>query len=136
MIFYNGKKIYMNGNYPAIHYKGENAHIHRLEWIKHHGSIKNGYIIHHKDGNVMNWDISNLEMLSRSEHIKVHMKELNSKKHKVRVLAYKSDNDKVYDFNSIKEASNSTGATTCGIHRVFKGTQKQANGWKFERIGD
>ena len=129
-----GKPVYMNGDYPAIHHNGENCHIHRLEWIKHNGEIKDGYVIHHKDENVMNWDINNLEMLSRSDHIKVHMKDLNSKKHRVQVKAYKGEHQ--YYFNSIKEASEFTGATPCGIQRVFKGIQKQSNNWKFERLGD
>lgn len=34
MIFYEGHKVYMNGEYPAIFLNGKNQHIHRLEWIK------------------------------------------------------------------------------------------------------
>lgn len=32
----------------------------------------NGMVIHHKDFNRGNWDISNLELLTRAEHMKRH----------------------------------------------------------------
>ena len=47
---YNGHKVYMNGNYPAIYLDGKN----------------------HKDFNRGNWSLDNLEMLTRAEHIKCH----------------------------------------------------------------
>lgn len=72
MIFYEGHKVYMNVNYPAIFLNGQNQHVHRLEWIKHNGEIPKGYIVYHKDENKLNWDVDNLELLSRYEHIKKH----------------------------------------------------------------
>ena len=33
---------------------------------------QNGMVIHHKDFNRGNWDISNLELLTRAEHMKRH----------------------------------------------------------------
>lgn len=75
--FYDGHKVYMNGLYPAIFLNGKNQHVHRLEWIKHHGAIPNDCIIHHKDEDKTNWNIDNLEMISRSNHIMKHQNNLH-----------------------------------------------------------
>lgn len=50
-------------------------HAHRWVWINHHGAIPPGMDIHHKDGNPDNNEIENLEMLSRSDHLKKHWEE-------------------------------------------------------------
>ena len=74
---YDGMKVYMNGDYPAVFINGKNQHIHRLEWIKHHGEIPKGCIIHHKDEDKTNWHIDNLELLKRSEHVMKHQSGLH-----------------------------------------------------------
>lgn len=70
--FYEGHKVYLDGEYPAICLNGKNVHIHKLEWVKHYGDIPKGSVIHHKDENKCNWDITNLELLSRKEHLERH----------------------------------------------------------------
>lgn len=77
--FYEGHKVYMNGNYPAIFLNGKNTHVHRLEWIKYHGEIPDGFVIHHKDENKLNWNIDNLELISRGDHVLKHVKNLHPK---------------------------------------------------------
>ena len=73
--FFDGRKVYMNGDYPAVSIKGINYHVHRLQWEKYYGAIPDGYIVHHKDGDKCNWDIENLELLSRSNHLDYHRSE-------------------------------------------------------------
>ena len=63
---------------------GENSHrwkggfeeyyhkIGRCIYIKKYGKIPNGCLIHHIDGNMKNNDISNLEMMTRPEHVRIH----------------------------------------------------------------
>lgn len=46
--------------------------LHRAVWEYHNGKIPDGYQIHHKDGNVDNNEISNLECIKRSEHLSFH----------------------------------------------------------------
>ena len=70
--FYDGRKVYMNGAYPAVSIHGENRHVHRLQWEKHFGKIPTGYVVHHKDGDKCNWNIDNLELLSRGSHLSQH----------------------------------------------------------------
>lgn len=67
---FNGKEYHR--------YKGERyftrgtKKLHRVVWEFYNGKIPKGYHIHHKDENTANNDISNLEMLSCSEHLKLH----------------------------------------------------------------
>jgi len=131
MIFCNGHKVYTNGDYPAIFLNGKSHHVHRLEWERYHGKPPKGAIIHHIDGNKLNWHISNLQMLSRSEHLKRHKDIV--KRPGVKVIARKDEVE--ITFNSIEEAAEFCGTYTSGIQRIFNGKQKTANGWTFERGG-
>lgn len=46
--------------------------LHRYIWEKANGAIPKGAHIHHKDGNTLNNDISNLECLTPKAHAKTH----------------------------------------------------------------
>lgn len=129
MIFYEGHKVYMNGNYPAIFLNGRNQHVHRIEWEKHNGKIPKGFIVHHKDENKLNWSIENLELLSKSEHIKRHKNIV--KRPGVRIFATKDG--LTLEFESIEKAAEFCGTYTACIQNCFKGKQKQSKGWIFER---
>ena len=129
MVFYDGHKVYMNGEYPAVFFNGRNQHIHRLQWVKHYGLIPRGWVVHHKDENKLNWDINNLELISRSEHIKRHKNIV--KRHGIKVIARKDEF--VLSFDSIEQAAKFCETYTSGIQRCFKGKQKTANGWYFIR---
>lgn len=76
--FYDGHKVYMNGDYPAIFLNGKNQHVHRLEWMKHYGEIPADCIVHHKDENKLNWNIENLELLKRGDHVLKHQNNLHT----------------------------------------------------------
>ncbi len=41
---------------------------HIIEWEKHNGKVKEGYVITFMDGNTLNTDINNLKMISRKIH--------------------------------------------------------------------
>lgn len=47
--------------------------VHRLVYEHFNGSIPNGYIIHHKDGNKLNNRIENLQLMSSKEHRVEHL---------------------------------------------------------------
>ena len=56
--------------------------IYRFIWIYFNGDIPEGYDVHHRDFNHDNNDISNLELLTKDEHKKIHgwtEKKLSSK---------------------------------------------------------
>lgn len=132
MVKYRGHKVYMDGDYPAI-YLGRNVHLHRLVWIENHGDIPKGCVIHHKDENKLNWDIENLEMLTRSEHLKCHGSTMNRRATKVTGRRETDGLTEIHHFHSVKGASEFTGAYMQNISRVINGKSKTANGWYFER---
>ena len=80
----NGKKIFYvdgikfhldekTGYYGGYVSKGDRKiRLHRYIWEKYNGEIPKGYHIHHKDKNKFNNNIENLEMLTASEHEKLH----------------------------------------------------------------
>lgn len=43
--------------------------IHRVVWEQHYGPIPSKHIVTFKDGNALNWDISNLECISMKQNI-------------------------------------------------------------------
>jgi len=65
--FYQDKKGYWVNSMPI--------HAQRWVWINHHGTIPEKMDIHHKDGDKSNNEIDNLEIISRSDHLKKHWKE-------------------------------------------------------------
>ena len=78
-VIFNGYKYYKQktGYYQiAETYKrkqlGIERRLHRAIWKFYNGDIPKGYQVHHKDENKDNNDISNLELLSASEHAKLH----------------------------------------------------------------
>lgn len=70
---YFGKKFYKNS---AIGYwqstKSAAIYAHRWVWMMYFGEIPKGMVIHHIDGNPSNNEITNLQMLKHSDHIKYH----------------------------------------------------------------
>lgn len=53
-------------NYAYIKIKDRDWRLmHRVVWEQHYGPIPPKHVVRFKDGNTMNWDISNLEMISQ-----------------------------------------------------------------------
>lgn len=64
------------GYYRGYHGK----YIHQAVWEHFNGEIPNGYIIHHIDGDKSNNEISNLQLMIQSEHVKLHQSSVEPKK--------------------------------------------------------
>lgn len=75
---YGGRKFKVDES-GYLHMKG--TRLHRIIWEIHNGPIPKGYDVHHKDGNKLNNAITNLECLSHSAHLSMHMKENAEKVH-------------------------------------------------------
>lgn len=45
---------------------------HRLVWDEVHGPIPDGFVVHHKDHDKHNNDISNLELMTYTAHARHH----------------------------------------------------------------
>lgn len=70
--------VHPNGYIQVISGKHRTQFLHRLIWEKHNGEIPKGYQIHHIDGNKLNNDISNLQLISAEEHTRLHMSGTNN----------------------------------------------------------
>lgn len=80
VIVYNGKNYtrYPDSNKRSLReyyyhsFTGRTETLHTSIWKDHYGPVPKGYIIHHKDGNPQNNDISNLECITQKEHMRRH----------------------------------------------------------------
>jgi len=67
--YYKGMKVYSGGKYKCVTKDGKpNVMIHRLIWEAYYGiKIPPGYIVNHLDKDPNNNNITNLDLVSRSE---------------------------------------------------------------------
>jgi hypothetical protein len=72
IIEFNGKvyRKYPNERY----YLKSNKRLHVAVWEFYNGEVPEGFHVHHKDEDVSNNDISNLDLLPCSDHCSLHMK--------------------------------------------------------------
>ena len=54
------------------YYVRSSSRLHREVWKYHHGPIPAGRVIHHADGNPGNNELSNLRLMTNSEHLRHH----------------------------------------------------------------
>lgn len=65
------KRVWKNQDgYLTVRISGKNITVHRYVWKFFNGEIKNKLTVNHKDGNKLNNDISNLELMTFSENAK------------------------------------------------------------------
>lgn len=69
---YFGRKFFKNPDGYWVCCKSRMPWAHRWVWMNHNGPIPKDYDVHHIDGNKDNNDISNFELLTRSEHQQKH----------------------------------------------------------------
>lgn len=96
--------------------------------------ISKGFCIHHKDGNVFNNDISNLECLSYSEHIKTMRKpdkenqreHLNRIRHKASEWHKSKEGQEWHKIHNQKiSKKQTTNCLKCGKEIIFAPSQKR-----------
>ena len=119
-----------NMGYYVIVSSGENYNklLHRLIYEKFHKiTLLSSAIIHHIDGNKLNNSIENLEMISKSEHNKIH--------HKNKV----NSRETINKMRKSKTGKNNPmfGTGTSGYYRVYKSKKnecKQGFTWVYEYV--
>ena len=63
---------YDKKGYPTIWINGKSIKLHIYVWEKVNGEKPKGFDLHHKDFNKKNYKLSNLELLSQSDHQRLH----------------------------------------------------------------
>ena len=72
IIYYDGIKFILHES-KKYHYNSTlRRHLHQYIWEKAHGAIPKGWEVHHKDLNVNNNDLDNLEAMPAEEHRALH----------------------------------------------------------------
>lgn len=147
--YYDGHLINRSSStgYPTIFIDGKNVLLHRYVWEKHNGHIPNGYEIHHKDRNRMNYDVDNLTLIKSIEHHRKHaIMNGFGKGNKGKAKIYQSgfcglarqiigtNGVRSETFQSISEASKKLVIKTSMICRVLQGSRKTTKGWSFRYV--
>ena len=72
-VYYRRKKIcYSENHYPTIKVDKITQNVHVLVWEEKHGKSPKGFEIHHKDFDKSNYNLSNLELMTLSNHRRIH----------------------------------------------------------------
>lgn len=106
-IFYNGytftkdRRGYYLSTKPI---DGKRRLLHRYVWFTHNGEIPKGFNVHHKDEDKRNNDISNLELMTKSDHSKYHSnKMVQDNPEEVRQRFLKATQEKAKEWHRSKE---------------------------------
>ena len=142
---YDGHKINFSSSsgYPTVFVNGKNVLLHRYVWEKFNGKIPNGFQIHHKDENKMNWNVENLELIDVSEHHKFHAIENGLAKSNRGVLKKHSSGfcegakgvilyreNETLEFDSVTQVAKFLCVKKVSdVSRVLTGKRKTIKGW-------
>lgn len=107
--YFNGKRFTRDdktGYYlGTVKENGKRQRLHRYIWEYYNGEIPKGYDIHHKDHNKDNNELDNLELITRSQHSKLHCQELTEEqKQKRRNNILNNAIPKAIEWHKSKEA--------------------------------
>lgn len=62
----------VDNHYRKTTFNGKKIYLHRIIWTLTNGAIPDGFIVHHKDGNGLNNEINNLELMTKEKHTSLH----------------------------------------------------------------
>ena len=98
---------------------------HRYIWEKYNGEIPKGIYIHHKDGNIENNNIENLESITSQEHSRLHNKGRKPSK---------STKIKMSNSAKIRWENNSESYNTCGTRHSSETRAKMKEAWRLRKL--
>ena len=101
--------------------------LHKYNWIKKNGEIPEGYQLHHKDHNKLNNELENLQLVTVSEHTKLHCEIYNGAPNNKKVIC--KNTGEIY--HSIADAERKNGINKGQLGYKIK-TGKLIKNLKFE----
>ena len=104
--------------------------LHNYVWSKQNGNIPNGYEIHHIDFNKINNSIENLQLVTPSEHTKIHSKSLNGSGMNKKVLCVETGEI----FDSIVQVAKLNKQHASNVSRYYIDGKRKLNGFTYEKI--
>lgn len=107
--YFNGKRFTKDdktGYYlGTTKVNGKRQRLHRYVWEYYNGEIPKGYDIHHKDHNKDNNELDNLELISKSQHSRLHCQELTEEQKQKRKENFeKNARPKAIEWHKSQEA--------------------------------
>lgn len=104
--------------------------LHNYNWEKVNGKIPNGYELHHKDLVKINNKIYNLQLVTPSEHTKIHsvLKNGSSTNKKVRCV----ETGEV--FHSIVQVAKKHNQHSSNVSRYYIDAGRKLDGYTYEKI--
>ena len=104
--------------------------LHNYNWEKINGKIPKGYEIHHIDFNKINNKIENLQLVTPSEHTKIHAKAYNGSKMNKRVKCIETGEI----FDSIIQVAKIHNQHASNVSRYYIDAKRKLNGFTYEKI--
>jgi len=104
--------------------------LHNYNWEKVNGKIQKGYELHHIDLNKINNEVSNLQLLTPSEHTKLHSKLKNGSSTNKKVLCVETGEI----FDSIVQVGKKHNQHSSNVSRYYIDGKRKLDGYTYEKI--
>lgn len=104
--------------------------LHNYVWEKQNGNIPVGYELHHKDFNKINNDILNLQLVTPSEHTKIHAIDKNGSGMNKKVICIETREI----FDSIVQVAKIHNQHASNVSRYYIDGKRKLNGYTYEKI--
>jgi len=104
--------------------------LHNYVWENKNGKIPNGYEIHHIDFNKVNNSIDNLQLVTPSEHTKIHSVALNGSGMNKKVKCIETGEV----FDSIVQVAKLHNQHASNVSRYYIDGKRKLNGFTYEKI--
>lgn len=119
----------------SVNGKTSDQTIHNLVYCVFHNltsGIPQGYVVNHIDGDKLNNNLNNLELITLSDNVKKAYYETKTNKHCKKVMQFDLNDNFIQSFPSTKEAARQLNLDSSTISKVCRGKNKTHGGFIFK----